>query len=103
MEFMVRLEANLPADMPQDEIERLYTTERATSTQLVRHGVIKRLWRIQGTAKGVLLIEAANEEELKDVLTSLPLYPFCVAEVDSLIEHPVEAQVRNEQALRDAQ
>ena len=69
----------------------------------MKQGVIKRLWRIQGTAKGVLLMEAANEEELKDALTSLPLSPFCAAEVDSLIEHPVEALVRNEQALRDAQ
>lgn len=103
MEFMVRLEADLPADMPRDELDSLYTAERAQAVQLVKRGVIQRAWRIAGTAKGLLLVEAANEEDLKDVLTTLPLYPFCVVEVDSLTEHPVEALMRSEYASRDAQ
>ncbi len=103
MEFMVRLQAEPPSDMTTEQLNALYSAERVRGVDLARAGVIKRAWRIPDSGKGLLLMEAEDEEELRRQLATLPLYPYCSVEIGNLTEHPVETILRESGWIPGAQ
>ncbi|MFR9727606.1 muconolactone Delta-isomerase family protein [Saccharopolyspora sp. MS10] len=50
-------------------------------------GVIKRFWTLVGERANVGVWIAADAEELHDVLSDLPIWPFADIEVTPLITH----------------
>ncbi|WP_169989034.1 muconolactone Delta-isomerase [Microbispora sp. H10836] len=90
MEFLVRFEANPPADMPAEERDRLRSQERQRAAELRAAGVLIRLWRVPGTRGVVGLWSAADATELHDALASLPMFPWISATVEPLATHPQE-------------
>ncbi len=90
MEFLVRFEAILPADISADERERLRGLERERAAQLRAEGILKRLWRIPGTRGVVGLWDAEDATALHDALSSLAMFPWFSATVEPLATHPQE-------------
>ncbi|MDH6280772.1 muconolactone Delta-isomerase [Prescottella agglutinans] len=90
MEFLVRFEANPPADMATEERERLRGLERARAAELRAAGILKRLWRVPGRRGVVGLWQAEDATVLHDALASLPMFPWMEAVVEPLATHPQE-------------
>ncbi|MGH8869956.1 MAG: muconolactone Delta-isomerase family protein [Actinomycetes bacterium] len=90
MEFLVRSENHLPADVPAEEREKLRAAERTRAMELRDAGILKRLWRVPGRRATIGLYEAADPAELHDALMSLPMAPWLDVSVESLATHPQE-------------
>ena len=60
--------------------------ERDKELQLQRKWV--HLWRVAGKYANVGVFDVENAEELHEILSSLPLYPFMEIDVSALCHHP---------------
>jgi len=89
LEFLVRIDVNLPASLPAAERERLLAAELERGRELVSAGAIRDIWRIPGGLRNVGVWEAADATELHELLSSLPLFLWLTAEVTPLAEHPL--------------
>jgi muconolactone D-isomerase len=88
--FLVRLEAQLPADLDPAELARLNAAETARGIALREAGVIEQIWRLEGRRANVGVWHVPDRAALDDALASLPLRRWVeVAEVTVLLPHPV--------------
>lgn len=91
MEFLVRIDVALPADMPPERRAELAAAEREAGLALRRRGAIQRIWRLPGGLRNVGVWEARDATDLHDLISGLPLFPWISAEVTALAAHPLEA------------
>jgi muconolactone D-isomerase len=96
MEFLVRIDVDLPGDMPEPQRSDLLAAELERGLELRRSGMIQRVWRLPGGIRNVGIWEVRDATELHELIASLPLYPWLRCEVSALAQHPVEAQDRGE-------
>ncbi len=89
MEFLVQIDVELPPEMPADQRRAVLAAELVRGRELVAAGQIKSIWRLPGGRRNVGVWEAADATELHRLIESLPLYPWLVAEVTALAEHPL--------------
>jgi muconolactone D-isomerase len=75
-EFLVKIEINVPPDIPLRERTALFAAEGARARQMAEDGTIVRLWRLAGTHHNWGLWSAPDPTALHAALTSLPLYPY---------------------------
>jgi muconolactone D-isomerase len=78
----------LPHNLPSSEADRLKTTERERAQELQRAGKWRHLWRIAGQYANVSIFDVSGPQELHDILSGLPLFPFMEIEVSPLCRHP---------------
>lgn len=90
MEFLVKVETNLPTEISVDERARLMNEEAVRGSELKSGGVLKRIWRIPGRFANWSVYETSDATELHDVLASLPLHPWQTVTVHPLATHPLE-------------
>lgn len=88
MLFHVRMDVHLPSDMDPAQAERLKATEKAYSHELQRAGKWRHIWRIAGEYANYSIFDVADNQELHDLLTGLPLFPYMHIEVTALCRHP---------------
>ena len=88
MLFQVKMDVRLPHDMPTATADQLKKTERERAQQLQREGKWRHLWRIAGHYANVSVFDVSGPQELHDILTSLPLFPFMEISVTPLCRHP---------------
>ncbi|OYU88942.1 MAG: muconolactone delta-isomerase [Bradyrhizobiaceae bacterium PARB1] len=88
MLFQVRMDVHIPATIAAETVEQLKTTERERAQDLQRSGKWRHLWRIAGQYANVSIFDVSGNEELHDLLSSLPLFPFMRIEVTPLCRHP---------------
>ncbi|MEJ5896593.1 muconolactone Delta-isomerase [Aquabacterium sp. G14] len=88
MLFKVEMVVRLPVDMPVAQADALKKTERELAQELQRSGKWRHLWRIAGQYANVSIFDVASVDELHQLLTSLPLFPYMDIEVTALCRHP---------------
>lgn len=88
MLFMVQMQVNLPLDMPADKAAALKADEKKLAQQLQRDGKWQHLWRIAGQYANVSIFDVQDNDELHDLLMSLPLFPYMAIQVTALARHP---------------
>jgi muconolactone D-isomerase len=88
MLFLVNIQVNMPADVPQQKKDELRERENARAMELIKAGKMRRIWRIVGQTANYGIWEADTLEELHANLGSLPMYPYFKVEVTPLIAHP---------------
>jgi muconolactone D-isomerase len=88
MLFMVQMEVRLPAAMDPDEAEQLKAREREVAQELQRSGRWPHLWRVAGRYANVSIFDVDSPDELHELLSSLPLFPYIDAHVTPLARHP---------------
>lgn len=93
MLFHVEMTVKLPPDMPRDEAEALKSKEKTLAQQLQRDGKWAHLWRVAGRYANISIFDVEDTDELHDVLSSLPLWPYMDVKVTPLARHP--SAVRN--------
>jgi muconolactone D-isomerase len=92
VEFLVRIEVDLPPDMEGERLAALVDAERVRGRELVAEGRIVRIWRLPGGLRNVGVWSAADATELHELLMSLPTRPWFRATVEALAVHPLEAR-----------
>lgn len=88
MLFHVEMDVRLPADMPASQADALKQTEREIAQALQRSGKWRHLWRIAGRYANVSLFDVDSVDELHQLLSTLPLFPFMKIDVTPLCRHP---------------
>ena len=88
MLFHVRMDVRLPPDMPADVANEIKTREKAYSQELQRSGKWRHIWRVVGEYANYSIFDVDSNEELHELLTGLPLFPYMHIEVIALCRHP---------------
>ena len=68
--------------------EDLLAREKAYSQDLQRAGKWVHIWRVVGAYSNLSIFDVADNEELHELLWSLPLFPYMDIDLTPLTEHP---------------
>jgi len=74
--------------MPAERADKLKADEKALAQQLQRDGKWPHLWRVAGRYANVSIFDVASNDELHQLLSSLPLFPYMDIQVTALARHP---------------
>ena len=88
MLFLVRMDVNIPRDLPVEEADEIKAREKAYSQDLQRDGRWKSIWRVVGEYANYSIFDVASNDELHQLLQGLPLFPFMKISVTPLAQHP---------------
>ena len=88
MLFMVRMDVNIPRDLPTEQANEIKAREKAYSQDLQRDGSWKSSWRVVGEYANYSICDVASDDELHQRLQGLPLFPFMKISVTPLAQHP---------------
>ncbi len=88
MLYMVRMDVELPVDMPKEAADAIKAQEKAYAQDLQRAGKWLHLWRIVGEYANISIFDAENNDELHTMLSNLPLFPYMRVKVTPLAKHP---------------
>ena len=88
MIFMAEMTVHLPHDLPEDARADLSAREKAYAQDLQRDGRWAHLWRVAGRYANVSIFDVGSADELHDLLSALPLFPYMDIRVTALARHP---------------
>ena len=88
MLFLVQMDVRLPPGMPPAEADDLKAREREIAKALQRDGRWRHLWRIAGRYANASVFDVSSPDELHDLLSGLPLFPYMDITVTALARHP---------------
>ena len=88
MLFLAEMEVRLPPDMPAEQAEELKAREREYSQAAQRDGRWPHLWRVAGRYANVSVLDVGSVDELHELLSGLPLFPYLDIRVTPLARHP---------------
>jgi len=88
MLFQVEMDVRIPHDAPAERTDAQKQAERARAKDLQRAGVWRHLWRVAGRYANVSIFDVPGPQELHDILSTLPLFPFMEIQVTPLCRHP---------------
>jgi muconolactone D-isomerase len=74
--------------MRQPAFAELKSREREIAQRLQREGRWRHLWRVAGSYANVSVFEVSSPEELHDLISGLPLFPYMDVRVTALARHP---------------
>jgi muconolactone D-isomerase len=82
------MDVRIPQDLDPEVRTETVTREREYSQQLQRSGKWPHIWRIVGEYSNVSIFDVADNDELHDLLSNLPLFPYMEIKVTPLAMHP---------------
>jgi muconolactone D-isomerase len=88
MLFLVRMDVRLPAEMPSGQANEIKDREKAYSQSLQREGRWRHIWRIVGEYSNFSVFDVSSNDELHELLSGLPLFPYMDIAVTPLAHHP---------------
>ena len=88
MLFHVSIAVRIPHDAEPQKIAQLNAQEHERANELQLQGKWLHLWRVAGKWANVSIFKVESPDELHEILSSLPLYPFMEIEVNALSQHP---------------
>lgn len=88
MLFQVAMDVRIPRDVSAEGADALKQAERGRAQDLQRAGVWRHLWRVAGRYANVSIFDVSSPQELHDILSTLPLFPFMEIQVTPLCRHP---------------
>ncbi|QCG68324.1 muconolactone Delta-isomerase [Pseudomonas veronii] len=88
MLYHVKMDVNIPRDIPADTVEAIKIAEKKRATELQEAGKWPHLWRIVGQYSNISILDVASNDELHELLSSLPLFPYMTIQVTPLAKHP---------------
>ncbi|MDF0544663.1 MULTISPECIES: muconolactone Delta-isomerase [Sphingobium] len=88
MLFHVRMDVRIPYDLDPAKAEELKRVEKARSQELQQQGKWRHIWRVAGQYSNISIFDVADGQELHDLVSTLPLFPFMEIAVTPLCRHP---------------
>ena len=79
---------DLPAGLDPAQVDALVTAEREYSHELQRAGKWIGLWRVVGEWANYSVFAVESNDELHEILSGLPLFPYLRIRVVPLATHP---------------
>lgn len=90
MEFLARLEQDIPPDMDPERLAAIKAAEKVRGEELAAAGKLRRIWRLPGRRAVMALYEVDSADELNDIISSLPLFPWMDVTVTALSHHALD-------------
>lgn len=88
MRFHVRMDVGIPGDLDPQVRDELIAREKAYSQDLQRQGKWPHIWRIVGEYANYSIFDVDSNDELHQILSGLPLFPYMKIQVAPLAVHP---------------
>ena len=88
MLFLVRMDVQIPHDMPADTADDIKAREKAYSQELQSQGKWQALYRVVGEYANYSVFDVESNDELHTLLSALPLFPYMNVHVTPLAKHP---------------
>lgn len=88
MLFKVEMKVNIPHDMSAEVAADIKAREKAYAGNLQEQGKWRHLWRVAGSYANVSIFDVADNAELQDLISNLPLFPYMDIAVAPLCRHP---------------
>jgi len=88
VQFLVRMDVRLPHDMDAAADDDIRAREKERAAEIQRSGKWPQLWRVVGRYANVSVFDVDSGDELHELLSSLPLFPYMDIEVTALTRHP---------------
>jgi muconolactone D-isomerase len=88
MLFHVHMQVNLPPDLAPDFANDIKAREKSYALDLQRKGKWLHLWRIVGEYANYSVFDVQSNDELQELLSNLPLFPYMKIHVTPLAKHP---------------
>jgi muconolactone D-isomerase len=91
MEFLTNVTMNVPEGTLDATVEKMKKAEAARGAELAAQGHLLRLWTPPlrpGEWRTLGLFRADSEQQLKDIIATLPLHMWMTVEVTPLTAHP---------------
>ncbi|MBP0629073.1 muconolactone Delta-isomerase [Cupriavidus sp. AcVe19-1a] len=88
MLYLVRMDVNLPYDMPAAQADEIKAREKAYAQDLQRQGKWLHLYRVVGEYANYSVFDVESNEALHNLLSALPLFPYMKIAVTPLAPHP---------------
>lgn len=88
MLFQVQMDVRIPHDLPSERADALKQAERERAQALQASGQWRHLWRHAGRYANTSIFDVGSAQELHDILSTLPLFPFMEISVTPLCRHP---------------
>ena len=84
MLFQVEMDVHMPHSMSVEQADALKQAERARAQELQRTGIWRHLWRVAGRYSNVSVFDVPGPQDLHEILSSLPLFPFMDMRITAL-------------------
>ncbi|MFJ6416352.1 muconolactone Delta-isomerase [Paeniglutamicibacter sp. NPDC091659] len=88
MIFLARMDVSFPAHLTEQQIADFQVREKEYSGQLQRSGKMVGIWRIVGEYANHSLFDVESNDELHQILSGFPMYPYMSIKVTPLAKHP---------------
>ena len=85
-EYLIWFAVAPPAGTRPADAEEVYSREAAAARKLADEGTLLRLWSAPGRNAG--LWQAAGDDEMRDIVASLPATAWLITETVPLTRHP---------------
>jgi muconolactone D-isomerase len=89
MEFLVKIELG-ETGLPEDQMKALADREAEVGTGYRDHGVLLRIWRLPGRRASLSLWRVEDADQLHELVSGFPLFPWMDVEVTALAGHYLE-------------
>jgi muconolactone D-isomerase len=88
MIFLARMDVTFPAHLTEAQIAEFQVLEKEYSGQLQSSGKMAGIWRIVGEYANHSLFDVESNDELHQILSGFPMYPYMKIKVTPLAKHP---------------
>jgi muconolactone D-isomerase len=88
MLFHARMDVRIPHDLDPDLRADIVAREKEYSQDLQRAGKWPHLWRIVGEYSNISIFDVGSTDELHELISGLPLFPYMDIKVTPLATHP---------------
>ena len=92
MRYHVRMDVRLPPDIDAGVRDDLIGREKTYAQQLQREGKWPHIWRIVGQYANFSIFDVESHDELHQILSGLPLFPYMQINVTPLATHPSDVK-----------
>ena len=88
MLFHVRMDVAIPHDLDPARRAEIVAREKAYAQELQEAGTWRHIWRVVGEYANLSIFDVDSNEELHELLSGLPLFPYMTITVTPLAQHP---------------
>ena len=88
MLFHVRMDVAIPHDLDPARRAEILAREKAYAQELQQAGTWRHIWRVVGEYANISIFNVDSNEELHELLSGLPLFPYMTIKVTPLAPHP---------------
>lgn len=88
MLFLARMDVQFSPHLSAEEITRMQVLEKEYSQNLQRDGRLTAIWRVVGEYANYSVFDVPSNDDLHQVLSGFPMYPYMKIKVTPLATHP---------------